>query len=387
MRLAAAPSPVGSARDGFVEVPFVDLAPQQRLVSDEVLAGIAEVVGDGDLVLGAEVEAFERELAAHHEVAHAVGVANGTDAVELALRAVGVQAGDEVIVPANTFIATAEAVVRAGARLVLVDCDDRHLLIDPAQVAQAVTPRTRAVVAVHLYGQAAPVELLRAAIGPGVAIVEDAAQAHGARRAGRSVMALGDVAATSFYPSKNLGAWGDAGAVLTASEPLAERVRALRNHGSTTKHEHPWLGTNSRLDTIQAVVLRRKLRHLTAWNTDRRLAAGRYNTLLSELRSVRLPRAAPTNDHVWHLYTVRVPARFRDRVLEELHRAGIAAGIHYPVPIHLHGAFASLGQRAGAFPVAEAAGRELLSLPLYPGITGAQQRHVATALRSALERR
>lgn len=386
MKAAALESASGSIRAAAVEVPFVDLTPQHRLVMDEALAAIAEVVCRGDLILGEEVEAFERELAAHHEVAHAVGVANGTDAIELALRAVGVGTGDEVIVPANTFVATAEAVVRAGAEVVLVDCDDRHLLIDPERVADAVTPRTRAVVAVHLYGQAAPMEALRDAAGPCVAIVEDAAQAQGARRGGRSVMALGDVAATSFYPSKNLGAWGDAGAVLTASGPRAERVRALRNHGSTTKHQHPWLGANSRLDTIQAVVLRHKLRHLSAWNAERGVAAERYNERLAGLGSVVLPRTAPTNQHVWHLYTVRVPAACRDRVLHQLQASGIAAGVHYPVPVHRHAAFARLGQGEGAFPVAEAAGRSLLSLPIFPGITEAQQDHVAGVLASALER-
>ena len=341
----------------------------------------------GDLILGPEVDAFELELAERHQVAHAVGVANGTDALELALRAVGVQPGDEVIVPANTFIATAEAVERAGARVVLVDCEDRYLLIDPARVADAATRRTRAVVAVHLYGQAAPVELLRDIVGPDVAIVEDAAQAHGARRAGRSVMSLGDIAGTSFYPSKNLGAWGDAGAVLTNSGRRAERVRALRNHGMATKHHHRWLGTNSRLDTIQAVVLRHKLRHLDAWNDERRVAAHRYHELLGEVGSVRLPRVAPQNDHVWHLYPIRVPAGARDRVVRSLCRAGIAAGVHYPWPIHQQPAFSHLAYQDSSFPVASAAGMELLSLPLFPGVTEVQQTYVATTLRDLLERR
>jgi dTDP-4-amino-4,6-dideoxygalactose transaminase len=368
-------------------VPFADLHWQQDLIMEEALADITEVVRRGDFILGSAVDAFERDLAEHHEVGHAVGVANGTDAIELALRALGVRAGDEVIVPTNTFIATAEAVERAGARVVLVDCEDRYLFIDPDRVADALTARTRAVVAVHLYGQAAPVELLRTVVGADVAIVEDAAQAHGARRRGRFVMGLGDVAATSFYPSKNLGAWGDAGAVLTSNSQLALRVRALRNHGSATKHEHAWLGTNSRLDTIQAVVLRRKLRHLAAWNAERQAAAARYHELLGPLGSVRIPRVAPQNEHVWHLYPIRVPAGGRDRVLAALHHAGIAAGIHYPVPVHRQGAFSHLGHGAGAFPVAEVAGRELLSLPIFPGITEAQQSYVVATLRGALERR
>lgn len=387
MTLTAGTAPVAKGDHRWVEVPFVDLAPQHRLIAGEVLAGIAEVVERGDLVLGTEVDAFEHEMAAHHGVAHAVGVGNGTDAIELALRAAGVGPGDEVIVPANTFVATAEAVERAGGQVVLVDCDDEHLLLDPSRVAEAVTSRTRAVVAVHLYGQAAPVEALGSLVSPGAAIVEDAAQAQGGRRHGRPVMSLGDLAATSFYPSKNLGAWGDAGAVLTSSDAFAQRVRALRNHGSTTKYEHTVVGTNSRLDTIQAVVLRVKLRHLDAWNRARRQAATLYRDLLADVPSVRLPSTAPGNDHVWHLYTVRVPAQRRDHVLDELHRAGVAAGVHYPVPVHLQRAFAHLGSGPGDHPVAEAAAAQLVSLPLYPGITEAQQRHVVRVLRAAVEGR
>jgi dTDP-4-amino-4,6-dideoxygalactose transaminase len=311
-------------------------------------------------------------------------MANGTDAIEIALRALGVGPGDECIVPANTFIATAEAVSRAGATPVLVDCaDDETYLIDTDAVKAAVTPRTRAIIPVHLYGQAAPVErLLPLATRMGIWLVEDAAQAHGACRYGTSAGALGDAAATSFYPGKNLGAYGDAGAALTSSADVAARMRMIRDHGSPRKYEHEVLGVNSRLDTLQAVVLSAKLRRLAGWNAARRAAAARYDELLCGCDAVVRPRTLDGNEHVWHLYTVRVPDR--DRVLKELRAAGIGAGIHYPQPIHLTEAFAGLGYEEGAFPVAEGTARGLLSLPLFPEITVAQQERVASVLASVL---
>lgn len=377
-------SPGPAGRPAATAVPLVDLWPQNEVIVEQVLAAISEHVRRGDLMLGDSVEEVERALAASYRVAHAVGVANGTDALELALRAVGVRPGDEVVLPANTFIATAEAVERAGGHVVLVDCDATHLLIDPARVAATATRRTRAVIAVHLYGQAAPVEGLRAVMHPDIAVVGDAAQAQGATRHGRSVMALGDVAATSFYPTKNLGAWGDAGAVLTGRADVAERIRSLRNHGSQIKHEHTILGTNSRLDTVQALVLHAKLPHLESWNTQRCDAAARYDELLEGIEAVTRPQVAPGNRHVWHLYAIRVPADRRDAVIKELARAGVGTGIHYRAPIHLHGAFTHLGHGPGAFPVAEAASRELLSLPLFPGISAEQQERVVHRLIEAL---
>jgi dTDP-4-amino-4,6-dideoxygalactose transaminase len=267
---------------------------------------------------------------------------------------------------------------------VLVDCvDDGTYLIDTDAVEAALTPRTRAIIPVHLYGQAAPVErLLPLAEKTGAWVVEDAAQSHGARRRGASAGALGHVAATSFYPGKNLGAYGDAGAALTDSDDLAARMRMIRDHGSVRKYEHEVPGLNSRLDTLQAVVLSAKLRRLAGWNAARRVAAGRYNTLLSEAEEVITPRVLDGNDHVWHLYVVRVPDR--DRVIKELHAAGIGAGIHYPVPIHLTPAFAGLGYAGGAFPAAERLARELLSLPLFPEITQMQQEYVASVLTATI---
>ncbi len=364
-------------------MPLVDLTVQHDQIAVEVERGWARVLDRTAFVLGDEVGAFERELAGFAEVAHCVGVANGTDALELALRAVGVGPGDEVVLPANTFIATALAVARAGAVPVLVDSDPVHHLIDVDAVAARIGPRTRAMVPVHLYGQMADVEALAGlAQQHGLVMVEDAAQCQGARRHGRHAGQVGAVAATSFYPGKNLGAYGDGGAILTNSDALAARVRALRNYGSETKYEHPETGFNSRLDTLQAVVLSAKLHRLARWNDERRAAATRYRELLSDLDAVELPSEAPGNEHVWHLYVVRVPER--DRVLERLHAAGVGAGVHYPRPVHLQGAFAHLGHVEGDFPVSEAAAASILSLPIYPGITGSQQEQVADALRGAL---
>ena len=364
-------------------VPLVDLRAQHRSVAAEVAAGFARVLEHGGFVLGDEVTAFERAYARFSGAGHCVAVANGTDALELALRAAGVAAGDEVIVPANSFVATAAAVVRAGGVPVLVDVEPRHHLMSAAQVGDRLGPRTRAVVPVHLYGQMAPVEAIAAvAARAGVAVVADAAQAHGARRGGRGVTAGTLAAATSFYPAKNLGAYGDAGAVLTDVDAVATRVRALRNHGSTVKHEHPELGFNSRLDTLQAVVLSAKLARLADWNTARRAAAARYDALLGGLGDVTLPVTLADDEHVWHLYVVEVPRR--DEVARRMRAAGIEVGIHYPIPIHLHGAFRHLGHRRGDFPAAEAAAARVLSLPLFPEITPDQQERVAAALRQAL---
>jgi dTDP-4-amino-4,6-dideoxygalactose transaminase len=365
-------------------IPLVDLSAQHAAVAEEVAEGWQEVLARTAFIGGPQVAAFEREYAEFIGASHCVAMANGTDAIEIALRALGVGRGDECILPANTFIATAEAVSRAGATPVLVDCaDDETYLIDADAVEAAVTPRTRAIIPVHLYGQAAPVErLLPLARRIGIWLVEDAAQAHGARRHGTSAGVLGDAAATSFYPGKNLGAYGDAGAALTSSADVAARMRMIRDHGSARKYEHEVLGVNSRLDTLQAVVLSAKLRRLAGWNAARRAAAARYDELLSGCDAVVRPRTLEGNEHVWHLYAVRVPQR--DRVLKELHAAGIGAGIHYPEPIHMTAAFAGLGYPQGAFPVAERTAPDLLSLPIFPEITAAQQERVASVLISVL---
>ncbi|SDF02225.1 DegT/DnrJ/EryC1/StrS family aminotransferase [Pseudonocardia oroxyli] len=361
-------------------VPLVDLAAQHAEVAAEVAEGWEQVLARTAFVGGPAVAAFEAEYAAYSGVEHVVGVANGTDALELALRALGIGPGDECIVPANTFIATAEAVARAGAEIVLVDCEPGTALIDVDAALAAVTERTRAVLPVHLYGQVADVARLRAELPAEVRIVEDAAQSQGARRDGRRAGAIGDIAGTSFYPGKNLGAYGDAGAVLTSSAELADRVRLIGAHGSPRKYEHTVVGVNSRLDTLQAVVLSAKLRRLDAWNALRREAAARYDALLADLPVVT-PTVTPGNEPVWHLYVIEVDRRAE--VLAHLNANGVGAGIHYPTPVHLTEAFATLG-KAGDFPVAEAMADRILSLPLYPQITAEQQAWVIEVLRSAL---
>ncbi|MET0447778.1 MAG: DegT/DnrJ/EryC1/StrS family aminotransferase [Aeromicrobium sp.] len=366
-------------------VPLLDLAAQHQEVADEVDIGIADVFRRTAFVGGPEVGEFEREYAAYVGTEHCIGAGNGTDALELALRAVGVTPGGEVVLPANTFIATAEAVSRIGARPVLVDVDDEHLLIDPDQVASAITSRTQAIVPVHLFGQTAFVERVREAVGDtGIPVVEDAAQAQGALRHGRAAGSLGVVAATSFYPGKNLGAAGDAGAVTTDDPQVAETVRLLAAHGSPTKYVHDVVGMNSRLDTVQAVYLRAKLSRLEKWNELRREAAARYEELLGALPDVRLPRSAEGNRDVWHLYVVRTP--HRDRMAAALTEHGIGVGIHYPTPLHLTGAYAHLGIGPGAHPVAERASREILSLPMFPHLTADQQEKVAAGVEAALRR-
>lgn len=364
-------------------VPLVDLSHQQMQISDLIREGFNRVIAESSFIMGPQVGEFEEAWADYCGVPFAMGVGNGTDALELALRAAGIGPGHEVILPANTFVATAGAVVRSGARPVLADCDEDFLL-DAEEVAGKVTARTRAVIGVHLYGQAAPIESLLSVVPDGVTVVEDMAQAQGAARHGTRAGALGHVAATSFYPGKNLGAFGDAGAVMSTVAEIADRVRRLRNHGGNVRYEHLEVGFNSRLDTLQAVVLNAKLALLDQWNAERVEAAGRYQQLLADLDMVQLPRVADGNEHVFHLYVVRVPER--ERVVKELNAAGIGAGIHYPTPVHLLPAYAHLGHRRGSFPVAERLAGEIMSLPLYPGITSGQQEQVATALRKVLGR-
>ncbi|MEV6006837.1 DegT/DnrJ/EryC1/StrS family aminotransferase [Streptomyces sp. NPDC051976] len=368
------------------QIPLVDLKAAHAEVADEVRAGFDRVLANTAFIGGDEVRAFEREYAEFAGVAHCVGVANGTDALELALRASGVRPGDEVVLPANTFIATAGAVARAGAQPVLVDCDPATHLMDTEAALRAVGPATRAVVPVHLYGQCADVAGLAAALPAGVAVVEDAAQCQGATRDGRSP-GSGGIASTSFYPGKNLGAYGDAGAVLTDDEERADLVRALANHGGVAKYRHDVAGFNSRLDGLQAVVLRAKLARLAAGNSARRAAAERYDALLGDLAAagrVVLPVTAAGNAHVWHLYVLRVTGTSRDDVVGKLNAEGIGAGVHYPAPVHLTPAFGHLGHRRGDFPHAEEAADRILSLPLHPHITPDQQERVAAALADAL---
>jgi dTDP-4-amino-4,6-dideoxygalactose transaminase len=365
-------------------VRFVDLKAAHAEVAEEVNEGFARVLSTTGFVKGPEVQAFEAEFAAFSGSSHCVGVGNGTDAIEFALRAAALPAGSEVVLPANTFVATAEAVVRAGLRPVLADADPDYLLLDPALAIKALTADTAAVLPVHLFGQLAPMAALTEACAErDIAVFEDAAQAHGATQQGRGIGAFGAAAAVSFYPGKNLGAYGDAGGVVTNSDELARNVRLLADHGSERKYEHETIGFNSRMDALQGVVLRAKLRRLAAWNERRNQAAVRYQELLGDLAEVTLPQTIPGNEHVWHLYVIQVPRR--DQVLKHLQDRGIEVGIHYPVPVHLQPAFRSLGYAQGDFPVAEAAAERMLSLPIHPHITPDQQQLVAKELRSALQ--
>ncbi|MFJ9711821.1 DegT/DnrJ/EryC1/StrS family aminotransferase [Streptomyces sp. NPDC101234] len=368
------------------QIPLVDLKAAHAEVADEVRAGFDRILAGTAFIGGDEVRRFEREYAEFGGVAHCVGVANGTDAVELALRASGVGVGDEVVVPANTFIATVGAVARIGARPVLADClPDSHLL-DPQAALDAVGPGTRAVVPVHLYGQLADVTALTGQLPDHVRVVEDAAQCQGATRDGRTPGG-GGIAATSFYPGKNLGAYGDAGAVLTDDEERADLVRAIANHGGVAKYRHDVPGFNSRLDGLQAVVLRAKLARLADGNAARRAAAARYDALLADLAAagrVVLPATAPGNVHVWHLYVVQVADADRDDIVGKLGAEGIGAGVHYPAPVHLTPAYRRLGYDRGDFPNAEKAADRILSLPLYPQITPDQQQRVVDVFADAL---
>lgn len=368
------------------KIPFLDLAAQSAEIAEEVLpVWHAQLVGAG-FIGGAEVEAFEREFAEYIGVEHVVGVSNGTDALELAFRAVGVEPGDEVIMPANTFIATAEAASRIGARPVFVDVDDEHLLIDPDAVEAAITDRTKVIAPVHLFGQTAPVDrLVPITERHGLTVIEDAAQSQGAASAAGRAGTMGRVAATSFYPGKNLGAAGDAGAVMTNDAEIAAFVRNVAAHGSTVKYVHDRIGMNARLDAVQAPVLRAKLRRLEGWNDRRRSVADRYDELLADIDEVRRPRVRAGNTDVWHLYVVRLDER--DRVAADLAERGVATGIHYPTPVHLTDAYAHLGISRGTFPVAEKAADEILSLPMFPHLSEAQQTRVAEVLRSVVPAR
>ena len=366
-----------------MNVPFVDLKAQQAEILDEVTPDILRTLAEAGFIGGPAVADFERDYARHIGTQYCVGVGNGTDALELALRAVEVEPGGEVILPANTFIATAEAVSRLGAVPVFVDVDPEHLLIDPDAVAAALTRRTQAIVPVHLFGQVAPMAALNELVRTsGIPIVEDSAQAQGASCALGMAGALGTVASTSFYPGKNLGAAGDAGAVTTDDPDIARTVRVLAAHGSEQRYVHERVGFNSRLDTIQAIVLRAKLGRLSGWNARRAEAAARYDVLLEAIPGVRRPRTADGNTDIWHLYVVRVAER--DRVLAGLTAAGIGAAIHYPTPLHLTEAYQSFRIPAGTFPVAEAAARQILSLPMFPHLRAEQQEQVATALAEVL---
>lgn len=363
-------------------VPFVDLQAQYRSIKSEVDAAIQRVLDTSAFILGREVEAFERAFAEYVGAEFCVGVSNGTAAIQLALTACGVGAGDEVIVPANTFFATAEAVSTANATPVFVDCDADSCNIDASKIEAAVTPRTRAVLPVHLYGQPADLDaVFEVAERHNLIVVEDAAQAHGARYKGKRTGPLGRAGCFSFYPGKNLGAYGEGGAVVTNDREVARRVRLLRDHGSEQKYRHEIVGYNFRLEGIQGAVLNVKLKHLDRWNELRREHAARYRELLAphvDAGSLALQNEMPYAESVYHLFVIQAEAR--DSLQRFLSSAGVQTGIHYPVPVHLQPAYAPLGHKEGDFPVAESQARRLLSLPMFAELTERQVKYVADAV-------
>jgi dTDP-3-amino-3,4,6-trideoxy-alpha-D-glucose transaminase len=348
---------------------------------DELLAAVARVAREGAFTLGDEVERFEQEFAAYCAADHAIGVSSGTDALVLAFRALGIGVGDEVVVPANSFVATAEAVTLVGATPRFADVDPETCTITAELIEAAVGPRTRCIVPVHLYGRTVDLEpILRLAADAGIAVVEDAAQAHGARHRDRRAGSFGICGCFSFYPCKNLGAWGDGGAIVTSDPDLDDRLRLLRAHGERPRHRHRIVGTTARLDALQAAVLRVKLRRLDGWNEQRRSAARALDDALAGSDLVLPAPPADDGDHVYHQYVVRTADR--DRLRSRLHESGIATGVHYPVPIHLSEAFAARRHVPGDFPVAERLADTVCSLPVHPGIGPSEVERIAAAVHA-----
>ena len=361
-----------------VLVPFVDLKAQYRIIHKEISPKVDDLLTSGSYILGAPLLEFEEAYARYCGVSHAIGVANGTDALILALKALNIHPGDEVITAANTFVATAEAIVHAGARPLLVDIDPQTYTIDVTRIAARITNKTKAIIPVHLYGQPADMDpIMEIANRHGLYVIEDAAQAHGAIYKGRKTGSIGHAACFSFYPTKNLGACGDAGSVVTNDEQIALTLRKLRDHGSTEKYQHDLIGYNSRLDTLQASVLLLKLKYLDDWNRARMEHARLYDELLSKISGIVTPNFPGDNSHVYHLYVIRVQKNSRDRLLKYLKGRGIVTGIHYPQPIHLTRAFAFLEYGVTDFPIAESYAQEILSLPMYPELSREQLHYVA----------
>lgn len=362
-------------------IPFVDLQTQYRAIKHEVDLAIQRVLDASSYILGPEVERFERDFAEYIGARHCVGVNSGTAAIQLAVTACGIGAGDEVIVPANSFFATAEGVSTSGAVPVFVDADAVSYTIDVTKIEAAITKRTRAIMPVHLYGQAADLDpILDIAARHNLVVIEDAAQAHGSRYKSRRIGALGAAGAFSFYPGKNLGAYGEGGAVVTNDKEVARRVRLLRDHGSEQKYRHDVIGYNFRLEGLQGAVLGVKLKYLDGWNELRRQHAATYRELLADAL-VALPQEMPYAEHVYHLFVVRTERR--DDVQSALAAADIATGIHYPVPIHLQPAYSDLGHTPGSFPESERQAATVLSLPMYPELTNVQLTHIADAVTAA----
>ena len=364
------------------DIPLLDLSAEIEALWDDLNSAVQGVLRSGRFIMGPNVKAFEQEMASYLGVQHAIGVNSGTDALVIALRAMGVGPGDEVITTPFTFIATADAVSRTGAKPVFVDIDPRTYNLDPGLIETKITPHTRAVLPVHLFGQAADMDAILGLAGKhGIKVLEDAAQALGGEYKGKKVGTLGDAAAFSFFPSKNLGAFGDAGLIATSDDGIAEAARMLRVHGARRKYYNEVIGYNSRLDELQAAILRVKLPHLDEWNEGRRRAAERYGELLRGVAGVVSPSGTPEVKHVYHQYTVRIADGRRDEVQKRLADAGMGTMVYYPVPVHRLPVYAEPGCD---LPAAEAASREALSLPIWPEISREAQERVAACLRRAL---
>lgn len=367
-----------------MKIPLVDLKAQYATIRTEIDAAVHRVLDETDFIGGSAVAEFEHSFASYCGTRSAVGLANGTDALQLSLLALGVRQGDEVITAVNTFIATSEAISAAGARPVFVDNDPQTYTIDVKKIEEKITPRTKAIIPIHLYGQPAAMDAINEiASHHKLAVLEDAAQAHGASFKGKTAGTLGRLASFSFYPGKNLGAYGDAGAVVTNDEVLANKVRMLANHGRLKKYEHEIEGYNSRLDTLQAAILSVKLRHLRAWTEKRQEHASTYTKLLARSANIVTPFVHPDATHVFHLYVIRVQQR--EKVQQTLKESGIATGIHYPIPLHLQPAYKHLGLPLGSFPVAERFASEILSLPMYPELSTDQITFICETLIRACQ--
>lgn len=365
-----------------MKVPFIDLQKQYISIQDEVDAAIGEIVRNSNFTLGESVSTFEKSFARFCGTKYARGVASGTAALHLSLLALGIRRGDEVITVPNSFIATADAIVYTGATPVFVDIDPATYTLNPSAIESAITPRTKAILVVHLYGHAADMDAIQCVANKhGLVVFEDACQAHGTEYKGKHVGRFGAVAAFSFYPSKNLGAYGEAGCVVTDRAVAAQKIEMLRNHGQKKKYHHEIIGYNYLMDSIHASILSVKLRYLHQWITARRKHAALYNVLLSGIADIACPYEAPFTKHSYHLYVVRVPRRIRDSLYDHLRKNGIDPGIHYPIPIHLQQSYSFCNIKRGTYPVTEQYAEEIISLPIFPELTEEQIHYVVEKIR------
>ncbi|WP_243373445.1 DegT/DnrJ/EryC1/StrS family aminotransferase [Geotalea sp. SG265] len=368
-----------------MNVPFLDLKSQYQSISEEIETAIRHVLNATAFSGGPFVERFEDQFAAFSQCRHAIGVGSGTEAIWLALMALGIGRGDEVITVPNTFIATVEAISLCGATPVFVDVDERSYTMDPAQLERAITPRTKAIIPVHLYGQMADMDPIMAIANThGLYVIEDACQAHGAEYRGRRAGSIGNAGCFSFYPGKNLGAYGEAGGVVTHDDELAAKIKMLRDHGQSKKYSHAMIGVNSRMDGLQGAVLGVKLKYLDSWNDGRARNAGLYRRHLAGVDSVVLPEKLDYARHIYHIFAVRV--QNREAFMDALKEQGIASGIHYPVPVHLQGAYKFMGKKRGSFPVAEKCADETVSLPMFPELKEEQIEHTADVIKKFIRR-